>query len=79
MRMDYLALLVRMEVDIIDSGVEIPTLPENCDADAHTALEALNAKDMELEDCLSYKTWINNKIDELCNECYDGIMAEIDY
>ena len=71
--------MVDMSVDIIDSEIFIPELPDNCDADAHTALAALNDKDIEFEDCLSYSVWIESQLQESCEECLEGIMSEIDF
>ena len=68
-----------MRVDVIDSGVNIPALPANCNEASHTTLAGLNAKDIELEDCLSFKNWVEEELQKACADCGEKLMAQIDF
>ena len=78
-RGDYDMLLAEMRVDIIGSEVDIPTLPENCNEASHTARAGLTAKDLELEDCLSFMNWVGQELQKACVDCGETLISQIDF
>ena len=42
----------------VDSGIEVPAVPEDCDNDTDAAAATFAAAVAEYEDALSYQAWL---------------------
>ena len=78
LRSEYVALLDAGEVDLIATGIDIPSLPVNCDEDSQNALLALREAVDNLGDCLTFKQWLEGELQEACTECADELVVSID-
>jgi len=78
LRGDYLQQRADGEVELVPTGIVIPVLPENCDADSQAALDDLKLADISLGDCLSFKKWLEGKLAEACSGCEDDLTESID-
>ena len=74
LRAEYVAL----GLDQLDTGIEIPSLPVNCDQDSQDALLALREAVENLSDCLTFKQWLEAELQEACIDCEGELMDSID-
>ena len=62
LRADYATLIEAGEIELVATGIDIPELPENCDADSQAALDALKLANINLGDCLTFKLWLEGEL-----------------
>jgi hypothetical protein len=53
-------------------------MPIHCDEGSQTALGELEEKEAELQDCLSFQTWIKGELARACEDCRDKFIDLID-
>ena len=75
---DLRAEYVALDLDQIDTGISIPSLPVNCDEDSQDALLALEEAVENLSDCLTFKQWLEGEVQEACTDCAEDITVSID-
>jgi len=74
LRAEYVAL----NLDQVSTGIDIPSLPVNCDQDSQDALTALAEAVENLGDCLTFKQWLEGERSEACTDCADDLAVSID-
>lgn len=67
-----------MKINVISSGIQIPSLPDNCSDDHKEVLRITTEKDIELEDCLSYGEWISETLQKACTDCGETFLQQMD-
>lgn len=54
------------EVELLDAGIVIPPIPEDCEEEVQLALAALRVVKEQLDDCVTFLDWLLNRLDEEC-------------
>ena len=62
----------------VDSGIEAPTVPEDCADDTDAAAAAFAAAVAEYEDALSYQAWLEAQLVDACSDLEESITGAID-
>ena len=62
----------------VDSGIEAPTVPEDCADDTDAAAATFAAAVAEYEDALSYQAWLEAQLVDACSDLEESITGAID-
>ena len=77
-RVDFERAEADLATEVLSTGVTIPSLQDHCDQESHDARDLLIAKELELEDCLTFNNWLLEQLQLTCSDCAMRFMMEID-